>query len=199
MMRKRTVNAGLMLVVAVVTDFGFPTASLSQEIMNTKDNFIVYEANGPRSFILSRARGNFVALHFLLKTTCPYCMKHTYEYAVRAHEVPGVHHVFLKPDTDEEIKAWSGLMDASYAVKTDSSCYVPPIIYRDPDAALAIVFAIPTGYAFHNQVVNYPALVILDPYGKEVFRYVGKSNADRYTFDQFITKMTELRKQAQSK
>ena len=31
-------------------------------------------------FILSKAKGKFIALHFLLKTECPYCMRHTHEY-----------------------------------------------------------------------------------------------------------------------
>ena len=68
------------------------------------------------------------------------------------------------------------------------------MIYRDPEAALAKAFDIPFGYKFHGQVVHYPALVILDPKGKEVFRYVGKNNGDRYEFDDFVTKIAELKK-----
>jgi peroxiredoxin Q/BCP len=121
-------------------------------------------------------------------------MRHTHEFLVREREVPGVYHVFLKPDDDEQITVWKGKMEA-LVLKTDSlNSYISPIIYRDPNAGLARSFAVKPGYAFHNQVVNYPAMVILDPDGKEVFRYTGKSNADRLPFDKFAEKMTELRK-----
>jgi peroxiredoxin Q/BCP len=69
-----------------------------------------------------------------------------------------------------------------------------PVIYRDTEAGLAKAFDIPFGYKFHGQVVHYPALVILDPKGKEVFRYVGKNNGDRYDFDDFVAKIAELKK-----
>lgn len=41
--------------------------------------------------------------------------------------------------------------------------------------------------------MHYPALVLLDPAGKEVFRYVGKSNADRFSYEQFAEKLAELK------
>ena len=41
-------------------------------------------------FKLSHAKGNFVALHFLLKTECPYCLKHVHTYAMRARELADV-------------------------------------------------------------------------------------------------------------
>ncbi len=131
---------------------------------------------------LSDLKGQYVALHFLLKTECPVCIQHTRSYLQNADKVAGVRQVFLKPDTDAEIQAWAGKVDAKSL----------PTIYRDADATLANQFGIPDGYAFHGQTVHYPALVILDPAGKEVFRYVGKSNADRFTFDKFSAKMTEL-------
>jgi len=65
-------------------------------------------------------------------------------------------------------------------------------IYRDPDAKLATQFNIPNGYSFHNQIVHYPAMVLIGPDGKEVFRYVGKNNTDRFSFDQLVSKVHEL-------
>lgn len=35
-------------------------------------------------------------------------------------------------------------------------------------------------------------LVLLDTNGKEVFRYVGKNNADRFSYDQFAAKLKEF-------
>ncbi len=51
---------------------------------------------------------------------------------------------------------------------------------------------IPNGYAFHGQVVHYPALILLNEEGKEVFRYIGKNNSDRYSFEKLTAKIQEL-------
>lgn len=145
--------------------------------------FTVRSVTGTNVFKLSEANGKFVALHFLLKTECPYCIRHTHDYAQKAASNPNVIHVFLKPDTEAEIKTW--------AVKLgDDSLKLP--IYRDPDAALAKAFNIPDGYKFHGQTVHFPALILLDGGGKEVFRYVGKSNADRLSYEKFAAKLKEL-------
>lgn len=133
-------------------------------------------------FTLSKAKGHYVALHFLLKTECPVCIRHTRSYLENAPKVAGVEHVFIKPDTEAEIAAWAGKVDAKSL----------PLIHRDADAAIATAFEIPDGYQFHGQSVHFPALVILNPQGREVFRYVGKANTDRYTFEKFEAKMAEL-------
>ena len=136
-------------------------------------------------FKLSEARGLFVALHFLLKTECPYCIKHTQVYTARAAEVPGVVHVFLKPDEPAAILRW--LSDAKPSTATTR-----PIIYQDAGGKVAELYQIPGGYKFHGIVTHYPALILIDREGNEAFRYVGKSNTDRYPFEQFATKIAEL-------
>ena len=135
-------------------------------------------------FKLSEQKGKFVALHFLLKTECPYCIRHTHEYASRAAELPNVVQVFLKPDPEAEVLRWMSSYNRSGGAL--------PVIYRDPDATLARRFGIPDGYRFHNENVHYPALVLIDPQGQEVFRYVGKNNTDRFSFDQLKAKIKEL-------
>jgi peroxiredoxin Q/BCP len=149
-------------------------------------DFTVESPVDGRIFKLSEARGKFVALHFLLKTECPFCLKHTRDYAKNSVATPKVVHVFLKPDSTDEIKAWS-----SKANRGDD--FADVTIYRDAEAKLANAFGIPGGYQFHGQTVHYPALVLLDPAGKEVFRYVGKSNADRFSHEQFAAKLAELK------
>ncbi|MFZ5828847.1 MAG: peroxiredoxin family protein, partial [Planctomycetota bacterium] len=136
------------------------------------------------TFSLKDAKGKFVAIHFLLKTECPLCLKHTRNYIAKASTLPNVVQVFLKPDTDEEIKAWAAKIPADELAKYP--------IYRDPDAKLAEEFGIPDGYEFHGQVVHYPATVVIGPDGKEVFRYVGKSNRDRLAFEKLAEKVGEL-------
>ncbi len=152
-------------------------------------DFTVESPADGKIFKLAEARGKFVALHFLLKTECPFCLKHTRDYAQKSASMPDVVHVFLKPDNAEEIKAWS-----SKANRGDASPDVS--IYRDADAKLADAFAIPGGYMFHGESVHYPALVLLNPAGKEVFRYVGKSNSDRFGAEQFVAKLAELKAQS---
>jgi peroxiredoxin Q/BCP len=133
----------------------------------------------------SELRGKFVALHFLLKTECPFCLKHTHDYATKASSLPNVVQVFLKPDGAQEIKDW--------AAKLSSSPGFPHVtIYRDADAKLADTLKIPGGYQFHGETVHFPALVLLNPEGKEVFRYVGKNNTDRYSFEQLTAKIAEF-------
>jgi len=65
-------------------------------------------------------------------------------------------------------------------------------LYRDADAALAEAYHIPGGYAFHGQTVHFPATLLLGPDGREVFRYVGKNNSDRLSFEKLAAKVKEL-------
>ena len=147
------------------------------------EDFELVSATDENHFILSEAKGKYVALHFLLKTECPFCLLHTQEYFNKAETLPNVIQVFIKPDTDMEINAWASKLPY------DELRYP---IYRDPDAKLANQFNIPDGYRFHNQIVHYPALILLGPDGKEVFRYIGKNNADRYSFDRLKIKIRNL-------
>lgn len=145
-------------------------------------DFTVISPIDGKTFHLSDAKGRYVALHFLLKTECPFCLRHTAEYSMKAPTIAGVTHIFLKPDSNAEIKSWAGKIKAPQQ----------PAIYRDAEAKLATEYGIPDGYSFHGQTVHYPALVLLDPNGKEVFRYVGKNNTDRYPWDRFVAKIAEL-------
>jgi peroxiredoxin Q/BCP len=157
--------------------------SLSLQVSRANPNdFTVRSATGTNIFKLSEAKGKFVALHFLLKTECPYCIRHTHDYAKKSVDDSRVVHLFLKPDTDAEVKAWASKLG-------EDSLKVA--IYRDPDAALARAYSISYGYKFHGQTVHYPALVLLDASGKEVFRYVGKSNTDRLDYEKFSAKLKE--------
>ena len=138
-----------------------------------------------KTFKLSDARGKYVALHFLLKTECPFCLKHTHDYAARAASLPNVVQVFLKPDSADEIKKWATKLGDGKGAGSVS-------VYRDPDAKLATEFGVKDGYQFHGESVHYPALILLDPNGREVFRYIGKNNTDRFSFDQLTAKLAEL-------
>jgi peroxiredoxin Q/BCP len=161
-------------------------ASLLRATAAPADFTVVSPING-EGFRLSDAKGKYVALHFLLQTECPYCLRHTRVYHEKAATVPGVVHVFLKPDADAEIKKWAAKLGD-----------VGPTIYRDANAALAKQFNIPHGYRFHGRTVHYPALVLLGPDGREVFRHVGKNNLDRLPFEKFAAKVAELRKNPSS-
>jgi peroxiredoxin Q/BCP len=154
--------------------------SLAQA-QNVKD-FSLTSVIDKSTFTLSKSKGKYIALHFLLKTECPYCIRHTSEYFEKASTLSNVIQVFIKPDSEEEIKAWAN--------KLKSTNSLP--IYRDADAKLADQFNIPNGYQFHGQVVHYPALILLNDKGEEVFRYVGKNNSDRFSFDQLKAKIEAL-------
>lgn len=132
------------------------------------------EPVGPgKTFTLSAEKGRVVALHFLLKTECPFCGKYTYEYATKGPNIAGLTQVFIKPDSASEIETWTRTLK------------VPVTIYRDADAKLADQFGVPGDYAFHGETVHFPATILIGPDGKEVFRYIGKSNADRLPYAKF--------------
>ena len=149
-------------------------------------DFTLMSATDNSQFKLSEAQGKYVALHFLLKTECPVCIRHTQDYFNKAETLPDVIQVFIKPDSEKEIEDWT------LNLPKEELTEFP--IYRDPDAKLASQYNIPDGYEFHNQIVHFPALILLDPYGKEAFRYIGKNNRDRYSFEQLETKIQELKK-----
>lgn len=152
-------------------------------------DFTVKSATDDSTFRLSDHRGEVVALHFLLKTECPYCLKYTHAYSVLGEKEPGVTHLFLKPDGEGEIKTWAGKLSKDELKEL-------PKIYRDPDATLAKQFKIPNGYKFHGQTVHYPALVVLDGEGKELFRHVGKNNSDRMAVKDFVAKLAETQEKS---
>ena len=158
---------------------------LSAKAQNPADVKLA-SATDNSQFSLKKEKGKFVALHFLLKTECPFCIKHTQDYFAKAKTLPNVKQIFIKPDSELEIQAWSKKLSA------DEHAQFP--IYRDPDAKLAELFKIPNGYRFHGQVVHYPATILIDPRGKEVYRYVGKSNTDRLSFEQLVAKVKEFSK-----
>lgn len=134
-------------------------------------DFTLQPVNGNTPFTLSKAAGKPVALHFLLKTECPICLRFTNEFNSRASELKDVQQVFIKPDDPAETKKW-----------LDKAGDGAPVIYTDPNAALAKTLGIKDGYQFHGEVVHYPAFILLNGKGEEVFRYVGKSNSDRISF-----------------
>ncbi|MEN3942792.1 TlpA disulfide reductase family protein [Prosthecobacter sp. SYSU 5D2] len=171
---KAIYTAFLLLVTAATVQAASP------------EDFTVQSATGKGSFSLKEAKGKYVALHFLLKTECPICQRFTQDVITKAPTLPNVVQVFLKPDTEAEIQDWAKDLPAEELAKYP--------IYRDEDARLAKAFGIPDDYAFHGLVVHYPALILIGPDGKEVFRYIGKSNKDRFTFEQLAEKVAELSK-----
>lgn len=169
--------AALLLAATALLSWGAP------------DDFTVESALGSGKFRLAEARGRYVALHFLLKTECPVCLRHTRSYLEQSASIPAAVQVFLKPDSPEEIRAWAEKLDLAELNR------IP--LYRDPEATLAKAYRIPFGYQFHGETVHYPAFLLLDPQGREVFRYVGESNRDRFSFDDFAAKLAELKGQRQ--
>ena len=156
--------------------------SIETQAQNIKD-FSLTSVTDKSTFTLSKSKGKYIALHFLLKTECPYCIRHTSEYFEKASTLANVIQVFIKPDSEQEINAWAN--------KLKSTNSLP--IYQDLNGKLADQFNIPYGYQFHGQVVHYPALILLNDKGEEVFRYIGKNNSDRFSFEQLKAKINELK------
>tara|TARA_R110001592_G_scaffold363389_1_gene686893 strand:- start:13314 stop:13778 length:465 start_codon:yes stop_codon:yes gene_type:complete len=147
-------------------------------------DFTLPAVGDEKPFVLSEAKGKYVALHFLLKTECPYCIRHTNDYVEETAGLDDVIQVFIKPDSDEEIKEWAENLEVEDGFT----------IYRDIDAQLADELGVPGGYSFHNQLVHYPALILIGPDGKERYRYIGKKNSDRLSVKKFMTVLENLKK-----
>lgn len=189
--RNRMMTAVVLLCVSVVVTVGVhilrqppgPDHTVGKRFaINQAGDFTVESPTHGTKFTLSDQKGKVIALHFLLKTECPFCLKLAHDYSQLATSNPDVLHLFLKPDSTDEIRDWAG------KIRLDG-LKNPPVIYRDPDARLAKEFGIPDGYQFHGQKVHLPALVLLDSSGKELFRYVGKDNTDRMKPDDFIDRL----------
>lgn len=147
-------------------------------------DFTLQSVTDNSSFKLSKSKGKFVALHFLLKTECPYCIRHTNDYVAKASSLPNVQQIFIKPDEEKDVKQWANKLAVNDSTKFP--------IYQDVNAKIADQYKIPSGYAFHGQIVHFPALILLNEKGEEVFRYVGKNNSDRYSFENLKAKINEI-------
>ena len=117
---KKTMKTQILALLAFLF---FSQGLMAQE--KVKD-FTLPAVGDEKPFVLSEAKGKYVALHFLLKTECPYCIRHTNEYVEETAGLKDVVQVFIKPDSDAEIKEWAeNLEEDSFT------------IYRDIDAQLA--------------------------------------------------------------
>ena len=72
--------------------------NIESQAQNVKD-FTLTSITDKSTFTLSKSKGKFIALHFLLKTECPYCIRHTSEYFEKASSLANVIQVFIKPDS----------------------------------------------------------------------------------------------------
>ncbi len=64
--------------------------ALTSKGQNIKD-FTLNSVTDKSSFTLSKSKGKYIALHFLLKTECPYCIRHTSEYFDNASTLKKCH------------------------------------------------------------------------------------------------------------
>ena len=94
------------------------------------DNFTLKSVTDNSTFSLKKAKGDFVVLHFLLKTECPYCIRHTSEYFEKSTTLSNVTQVFIKPDNEEEIKEWAKKIKSnnSFPIYQDKDC----LLYTSP-------------------------------------------------------------------
>jgi len=179
-MKKQMYRIGPLVLAAVFC----AAVWASETVMTTPKDFTLKSVDGKQEFQLSKAETKFVALHFLLKTECPICMRYTQEYAAHAKEFPDVTHVFIKPDEPAETLKWFSKFDASKAEA--------PVIYHDKDAVLAKRYMIKYGYEFHGEVMHFPAFILTDKTGKVHFRYEGKDNRDRFDYKELAEKLKEM-------
>lgn len=148
--------------------------------------------DGGEAIRLRDLQGGWIALHFLLPVECSYCLMHTLDYALKADTVPEVRHVFVKPNDAKSARKWQDTLMA--APDASDAPSVPPLIVRDEAGRVARGLLLRHGYKYRGATMNYPAFVLLDPEGEEVFRHVGEQTMDRFGFEQFAGLMERFRR-----
>lgn len=141
-------------------------------------------ATDSHPFMIADAKGHYLALHFLTKTDTTECTAFVREYLRAAPGVAGVMHVFIKPDEQSEVKVWS------MQFKNDAAA-----IFVDKDSALANDLKVPGGLAIASTTSNFPATIVFDREGRELFRHVGKSHDDHMLFTEFAARINGKTKQ----
>jgi peroxiredoxin Q/BCP len=177
MMSTQMARAGVLLCL-----FAFTSRADEPPAADTVADFTL--TDGTRQFRLSDVAGRYVALHLLLPADCPYCIRHLADYEQHAPAVAGVVHIMVKQGPAADFAAWRAKLSPE---QTGS---VP--VFRDPDGTLARRFNIPDGYEFYGHNAHYPALIVLGPDRRELFRYVGRDNSDRMPFAEFAARMADV-------
>lgn len=172
-------NKLLILSLVVVALF-----QMGAKKVNPVD-FTLQSATDTSKFVLSQHRGKYVALHFLIAKDDMHCTLQTGEYAFKCDKLPDVVQVFIKPNYKEAIAKWASNVPDMVLNKFQ--------IYYDPEAALAKKYSVKNGLIYNGESMPYPTTIILDGTGKEVFRYTGTTNFDRFPFDKLAEKINELK------
>lgn len=128
------------------------------------------------TFALADAKGKYLALHFLTKSDTAAdtaeCAKFVQDVLRSAPTVAGVMHVFIKPGSEGEVKAWAAQFNEDAAR-----------VFLDPDGALAKDLKVPDGLSINGTTSTYPTTIVFDTSGKELFRHEGRSAHDHIAFD----------------
>lgn len=132
------------------------------------------------TFSIADAKGKYLALHFLTKTDTPECTAFVRDTLRAAPTVAGVLHIFIKPDSEGEVKNWAAQFN------DDASA-----IFLDPDSALAKDLKVPDGLSINGTSSTYPATIVFSPAGTELFRYEGKAHHDHITFEAFTRQLQD--------
>ncbi len=173
--------ARMVCIAALI--FIMPTSAPADETPTGAAAPDITLADGSRQFRLSDAAGKYVALHLLLPAECPYCVRQLAEYEMNAPAVAGVMHVFIKQGPTADFAAWRDKLTPQQVEST--------LVFPDPENSVARAFGVPDGYEFYGHNAHYPALIVLGPDQRELFRHVGRNNADRLPFSQFAAQMAD--------
>lgn len=161
-----------MMVRFAFLAFLIAVSSGSVEAQKRVQDFRAQQCGGNEAlFQLSAHKGSWVLLDFLLPVEDATEAAH---YAAIESEASrllyehGILPVFFKPnDSEATAKWWNSL--ASHSVP----------IFRDPDGKLASALGIPKGVFLMEGPAHYPAVILVDPDGNEVWRATGKNAGDR--------------------
>ena len=180
----------LALLVAVFASGLAGAAENADPPSETPRQYRLFAMDGSGEVTIQELKGQYTALHFLLKTECLFCLMHTRTYALQGEMYPEVRHLFIKPDEEAAIERWTeSLLDEASGAPPGLEV---PAIYRDPHGSVARHLRITHGYEYHGELMRFPAFVLIDPDGTEVYRYIGQNTGDRFGFERFANLMQAI-------
>ena len=155
--RNLTLTAVGLLCLSVMVLFGLqirmhqPDSDrvVGNKIANQRTgNFVVESPTHGTRFALADQKGKVLALHFLLKTECPNCLKLAHDYSQLEASNPDVVHLFLKPDSTDEIKVWAANI-------SQEGLKSLPVVYRTPGWQKNLAFLMATSFMVRPSITPH--------------------------------------------
>jgi YHS domain-containing protein len=156
-------------------------ASTAKEIQPADHAVDFTVGDSAQRFRSRDALGRYLAIHWLPPGACESCARRVGEFAKSIPTLAGVRHVFVRSMGSAEFDAFLGEIPDAAALQ----------IHRD-DGTLASLLKLGSAAESGSREASSPALVLLDPQGREVHRWIGRSVEEGPSFASLAAKLGQL-------